>query len=89
MKLRHNNGNTSKSVLGIYAFPAIKNINPNQGSTKDYTHPSGQSRGPNGDGVDAEVMVMMAMVMVAKRIIIGITVESLSNHCPNYIRNHW
>ena len=24
-----------------------------------------------------------------KRIIIGITVKLLSNHCPNYVRNHW
>ena len=44
-------------MLGIYAFPAIKNINPNQGSTKDYTHPSGQSRGPNGDKVRAWMAV--------------------------------
>ena len=91
------------SVLEIYAFPTIKNINPNQRSTKIYTYPSRRPRDPCGDEVGAWMAVkawMAGRVWMAgtvdggdrnggKRIIIGITVKLLSNHCPNYVRNHW
>ena len=42
------------SVLEIYTFPANRTFYLNTGSTKDCTHPSGQSRVPmvmKGEGV--------------------------------------
>ena len=49
MKLRHHNYDTSELVLGIYAFPAIKNINLKQKAQETTLTISGWSRGPNGD----------------------------------------
>ena len=91
------------SVLEIYAFPANRTFYINTRSTKIYTYPSRQPRDPCGDLVGAWMAMKAWMAVKAwmagtvdggdknggKEIIIGITVKLLSNHCPNYVRNHW
>ena len=95
--------NTSMSVLEIYTFPGKRTFYLNTGSTKIYTYPSRRPRDPCGDVVGAW-LAMKAWVAVkawtaetvdggdkngSKKVMSGITVKLLLNHCPNYVRNHW